>query len=171
MLADYGYSCQHDDVSPAAFGKCRFAPDEIHVEAEMDRARIDRAVKKVADGLTRLTAVTDDLVARVELLLGEFLTNLHDHGFEGVTRHKECAQVRVAPAGDQVAVTVWHRAMPWSLSAEGDSPDAALESANARFAGHDRGVPIIRKLCRSMTAQSFGGLNVNTFYVPLTAEE
>lgn len=170
MLSDFGYEHVQDDMSLVSFGQPFACDDEFYVDTPMDVQRIDGVVRKVGEFLQRVQP-EGDLVPRVELLLGEFLMNLHDHGFEDATRHKECALVRVLKEETRVVVTVWHRARAWEVGDPTQSPDAALDSANARMDDHGRGVAIIRKICTTMASQRFGSLNANVFYVPCEATD
>lgn len=132
----------------------------------MDVARIDAAVRRAGECLGSDSRFAD-VAPRVELLLGEFLMNLHDHGYESVTRHKEFALIRLQMRADDVVVSVWHRARPWDVASRPIDPDAVLDRANAMLDNHGRGVAIIRKIASRSGRQSFGGLNLNTFYIPI----
>lgn len=166
LLQDFGYDHPQDDIMLAVFGRTRQRPGVHYVEVEIDVAKIDIAVRRAGECLSSDSRFAD-VAPRVELLLGEFLMNLHDHGFDPVTRHREFALVRLQMRADDVVVSVWHRARPWDVASKPIDPDAALDRANAALDNHGRGVAIIRKLASCSGLQSFGGLNLNTFYVPL----
>ena len=166
LLQDFGYDHPQDDITLAVFGRTRQRPGVHYVEVAIDVANIDIAVRRAGECLSSDSRFAD-VAPRVELLLGEFLMNLHDHGFDPVTRHREFALVRLQMRADDVVVSVWHRARPWDVASKPIDPDAALDRANAALDNHGRGVAIIRKLASRSGRQSFGGLNLNTFYVPL----
>ena len=166
VLRDFGYDQAQDDVSICVFGKTRVRPGVHYVEAAMDISKIDLAVRRAGEYLSE-TPRFAEVAPRVELLLGEFLMNLHDHGFDPLTRHREFALIRLQTRADDVVVSVWHRARPWDVASKPIDPDAVLEKANATLDNHGRGVAIIRKIASRSGRQSFGGLNLNTFYVPL----
>jgi len=170
VLQDFGYGQAQDDVSLVVFGKTRQRPGVHFIEVSMDVAKIDVAVRRAGECLSANPRYAD-VAPRVELLLGEFLMNLHDHGFEPLTRHKEFALVRLQERADDIVVSVWHRARPWDIASRPMDPDAVLDRANALFDGHGRGVAIIRKIATRCGRQSYGGLNLNTFYVPLKKPE
>lgn len=166
LMNDFGYENAQDDITLMVFGRTRVRPGCFYVEVSMDIAKIDLAVRRAGDMLAADPRLAD-VTPRVELLLGEFLMNLHDHGFDPVTRHKEFVLVRLQVRPEDIVVSIWHRARPWDVASNPISPDLALERANARFDTHGRGVAIIRKLVTRSSRQSFAGLNLNMFYVPI----
>ena len=166
MLQDFGYDQPQDDVSLVVFGRTRVRPGVHYIEVSMDVAKIDAAVRRAGECLSADPRFAD-VAPRVELLLGEFLMNLHDHGYEPVTRHKEFALIRLQMRADDVKVSIWHRARPWDVASKPIDPDAVLDRANATLDNHGRGVAIIRKIASRSGRQSFGGLNLNTFYIPI----
>ena len=166
LLRDFGYDQPQDDITIAVFGRTRTRPGVHYIEVAIDIAKIDVAVRRAGECLAADPGYAD-VAPRVELLLGEFLMNLHDHGFDPVTRHREFALVRLQKRAEDVVVSVWHRARPWDVASKPIDPDTVLEKANAALDNHGRGVAIIRKLVSRSGRQSFGGLNLNTFYVPI----
>lgn len=115
------------------------------------------------------------LAFRVELLLGEHLTNIVRHGLDETVRRFEQIVVLIAPAADPglLAVKTLDRGRPWNPARQftemAKGADARLEEQNEKFALGGRGTAIKRKLVSSVRHCRVAGMNRDIFYVPMVS--
>ena len=172
-LADCGWDVPQDDVFTFALAKARRADCFVR-GVQIDAADVDCAAQEAARWV-RERFGSAALAFRVELLLGEHLTNIVRHGLDETVRRFEQIVVLIAPAADPglLAVKTLDRGGPWNPARQftemAKGADARLEEQNEKFALGGRGTAIKRKLVSSVRHCRVAGMNRDIFYVPMVS--
>ena len=165
VMKDMGYVHAQDDETFCIIGaslanEARFVSSVPLKEAQAVNELIDRASQWA---LAR--EYSDDVVARLELLLSEHLENIRKHGLDDDELSREVAVLEMRPAGDNLEILAWDRgeAYEGDFSEFAPHPDLTLDVQNDNMATSGRGLAIVRKICRRVSYDRFEGLNKFTF--------
>lgn len=170
-IEDLGYACHHDDASIIVFSKSVMTPGRLTHKLQLTPDEIDRNVQTMAAFVTDSTGDAD-LALRLELLLGEFLMNIYEHGLDDYGRRHECGIVSVLVREDRLEVTVMDRGRPWDdfPRASGEN-ERALDARNAAFADGGRGVAILGAVSDMISRERLFNVNRSVFSIPFKRKE
>ena len=163
---EFGYNKFNDDVTVMLFG-ARWCLDGVYeATTPLSPALVDAAARDMAAWCAE-RGWADELSGRLQLVLGEVLMNVYDHGFDDLQRSKDVVGVRLRRAGDNAELTVWDCGRPApSMKVAAGVTSTAFEIVNKGMSDHGRGRLMVRQLCSGIQRQRFGALNETVFYIP-----
>jgi len=164
-LSDMGYVNSHDDRSICLIGNPAMSEMRFLATVQMKSSTDVNDVVDRAAGWAARRGFPDEFVARLELLLIEHLENVRKHGLDDDGRRHEIVVLEMRPADGGLEILAWDRGRPYDgdLSELAPHPDVTLDAQNELLATSGRGFAIVRKICRRVTHEHFGGLNKFTF--------
>jgi anti-sigma regulatory factor (Ser/Thr protein kinase) len=164
--AEFGYNKFNDDITVMLFG-ARWRLDGVYeATTPLSPALVDVAVRDMA-AWCAARGWAEELSGRLQLVLGEVLMNVYDHGFDDLQRSKDVVGVRLRRAGDNAELTVWDCGRPPpSMKVAAGVTSTAFEIVNKGMSDHGRGRLMVRQLCSGIQRQRFGALNETVFYIP-----
>ena len=118
------------------------------------------------------TELTKDpsMSTKVQLLLEEFLMNVHRHGFEGRVRHHEYGVLMGSVVKGQFELVIWERGADYNALSKMSLEDTQqkLDERNRLFADSGRGTSIMRLISASgVRHERISDLNKTTFRIPI----
>ena len=165
-LNDMGYVHAQDDRTFCLIG----SPMNVHDIRFIASVPMNdpNAVSCTVDDASRWAmrhGCSDDLVARLELLLSEHLENVRKHGLDDEMRRYEVGIVEIRSTGFGLDVLAWDRGCPYEggLTEAVSHPDVRLDEQNAGLKADGRGLAILQKVCQHISYENFDGLNKFTF--------
>lgn len=164
-LKDMGYTHAQDDQTFCLIGNPAMSEMRFMATVQMKSSASINDVVDRASGWAAKRGYPDELAARLELLLIEHLENVRKHGLNDDGRRNELVVVEMRPIDGGVEILAWDRGRPYDgdLSELAPHPDVTLDAQNELLATSGRGFAIVRKICRCVTHEHFGGLNKFTF--------
>ncbi len=163
----FGYSHYADDVTEVMFGNRCELEGIYETTVPLHSAVIDKVAQEMAEWCGR-QGWAGDIATRVQLVYGEKLMNLHDHGFDDRERLREVASVRLRQVREYAELTVWDCGEPEpSIEVAAGSTDVAFALANKAFSGRGRGRLMMRNLCEGIERNRYGDLNETIYYIPM----
>ena len=164
--AEFGYNKFNDDVTILLFGKRMRLDGVYEMTTPLSPALVDAAARDMA-AWCAAQGWPDELSGRLQLVLGEKLMNVYDHGFDDLQRSKDVVGVRLRRTRDNAELTVWDCGRPVpSIKVAAGVTDTAFEIVNQEMSDHGRGRLMVRQLCDGIQRQRFGTLNETVFYIP-----
>lgn len=150
-----------------SFVKTRFSGTRFYRSVPVTRRDVDGLTEQIGFFISGRSG-REDLKARAELLLSEFLVNICD--YENEQYGEEAAKLTVALglAQDHLRVWVWHCAKKAKAVASDtmEEADAQLDRCNDEMSGSGRGLAIIRKLATYISVKTFANLTRYCFHLP-----
>lgn len=171
-LDELGYAHPQDDRAMIAFCKAHNRPDCLAHEVRIAPRDIDLMAETMGMYAANLTG-NDELSMKVQLLLDEFLMNVHRHGFDGNGNHNEYGVVMGMVVNGQFELTVWERGQDWhelsSMSIE--ETQQKLDERNEMMASSGRGTAIMRLIADSgVRHERVSNLNKTVFRIPIESK-
>ncbi len=168
-LSGMGYVHRQDDMSIYAFTPFD-PPDGLTYKARvrMRPENIDLACHKAAEWVVQRFK-SEELGVKTDLLLNEYLMNIHRHGYDAFRRQREVSLLAIREHGGKMQIAVWDRGFPWDdvASASQAEAEAKLERQNEDLAGNGRGQAIMFVLSEQIQRTRIGDLNRTIFDIAL----
>ncbi len=168
-LADNGFTHQQDDMTICAFTP--FHPSDgltYRSRVRMRPENIDLACHKAAEWVTKRFD-SPELGVKVDLLLNEYLMNIHRHGYDSFRRQREVSVLAIREHEGKMQIGVWDRGFPWDTIASATiaEAEAKFEKQNEDLAGNGRGQAIMCVLADKIDRVRIADLNRTIFDISL----
>ncbi len=167
--SEMGFTHRQDDITICAFTPFE-PPDGLVYRARvrMRPENIDEACHKAAEWVAKRFR-SEELGVKTDLLLNEYLMNIHRHGYDAFRRQREVSILAIRELDGKMQVAVWDRGFPWDAiaSASQAEAEAKLERQNDSLAGSGRGQAIMFMLCEQIRRERVGDLNRTIFDIAL----
>ena len=112
--------------------------------------------------------VLAETITKVEVVFGEKMMNLYDHGYDAHNRAGEQACFRLKTTRNLAELTIWDWGTPEpSIAVAAGNSETAFELLNRDMSNHGRGRLMVRELCCGVERKRYGQLNETVYHVKM----
>ena len=163
----YGYNYFADDMTALIFGTRLHKPDVLIRSVPMDAKVIDEMAQKLEKWCAE-QGWDQETTTKVEVVFGEKMMNLYDHGYDIHDRAGEQACFRLKKTRNHAELTIWDWGTPEpSISVAAGNSELELELKNRDFSSRGRGRLMLRKICAGIERNRFDTLNETIYRIAM----
>ena len=163
----FGYNYFADDMTALIFGTHFQKPGTLIKTVPMDPETIDEMAQQLEKWCTG-QGWDPETITKVEVVFGEKMMNLYDHGYDAHDRAGEEACFRLKKVRNLVELTVWDWGTPEpSITVAAGNSELELELKNRDFSSRGRGRLMLRKICEGIERNRFDTLNETIYRIAM----
>ena len=168
-LEQFGYMYPQDDLSLVLIRKPRLVEREYTFSCRVpaDKDSVDTICQQASAFVSKFYGDDDSMSVNAELLLEEYLVNVILHGLSEYEKINEYIAIKLCAEERGLKIIIWDHGKEWNgLFMPPEQAEKSLDTLNASFAPHGRGVPIISRIASQISRQRYCDLNESVFIIP-----